>query len=144
MIKVAIVALVIYLIQRLYKRSQTTFVPMVEPEEDVAWEVIVNINPSNELTWPQGDRIWDIARAIARAEGYHIPGSVPARLCNPGDISDGANLYGYEEHSGSKITRFPDHETGWHWAANWSAWVSNVTKSLGVSPQSSLADYVRG
>jgi hypothetical protein len=49
---------------------------------------------SDPSTWPTGSRIWDIARAIAIAEGANVEGSNPDRLNNPGDISDGASTYG--------------------------------------------------
>jgi hypothetical protein len=67
---------------------------------------------SDRSTWPTGDRIWDVARAIATAEGYDHPESNPFRLNNPGDISDCYLQFGGEQHSGSNVTRFPDPETG--------------------------------
>lgn len=128
---------------------------------------------SDPSTWPTGDRIWDIARAIAIAEGYNVDGSNPSRLNNPGDISDGAATYGSEFHSGSNVTKFPDAITGWtwlyaklkniatggssvyspsmswseiasHWAANSDVWASNVSNALGVDVNSSFNDYVNG
>lgn len=128
---------------------------------------------SDQSTWPQGDKIWDIARAIAIAEGADQPGSNPDRLNNPGDISDGASTYGSEAHSGSNVTTFPDKETGWSWlyrklenvangkshvfstsmtwtefaqkyAGNWQNWVKNVTRELGVDPSSTFGDYING
>lgn len=75
----------------------------------------ITFDPS---TWPTGDRIWDIARAIAHAEGADQEGSNPDRLNNPGDISDGISTYGSEFHSGSNITNFPDKKTGWQWLYN--------------------------
>jgi hypothetical protein len=132
-----------------------------------------NMITSDPSSWPSGDRIWDIARAIAYAEGYNLPSSVPFRLNDPGDISDWASIYGSETHSGSNVTTFPDAETGWNklydklqniatgassaynarwtwtriaqtWAGDWQAWLNNVTAHLGVSPDSSFADYVNG
>ena len=130
------------------------------------------INPQDPSTWPSGDGIWDICQAVALAEGYNVPRSNPARLCNPGDISDGASTYGFELHSGSKVTRFPDHATGWQWlynkfkniaagksstySADWSwekisqtyaadsaNWLKNVSAVLGVSAKSSLKDFLK-
>lgn len=72
-------------------------------------------------TWPKGDKIWDICRAIAFAEGANISGSNPDKLNNPGDISDGSVTFAYlipEFHSGSVITHFPDKATGWQWLYN--------------------------
>lgn len=131
------------------------------------------IVPTNPSTWPSGDRIWDCCRAIAFAEGYNVAGSVPARLNNPGDLSDGMQTFGSEFHSGSNVTKFPTAVTGWtwlyaklrnaitgvssvysgdmswrdigrKWAGNSDAWTNNVTTALGVSPDSTLNDYVNG
>lgn len=126
---------------------------------------------TDENTWPSGDKIWDICRAIACAEGYNVASSNPFRLNNPGDISDGANTFGFESHSGSNITTFPDAATGWNWlytkisnhvngkstvfpasmtvdlfakkyAANWQNWESNVCTKLRILPSSTFAQYV--
>ena len=128
---------------------------------------------SDRSTWPTGDRLWQIAQAIAIAEGYNLPTSNPFRLNNPGDLSDGFDQFGGEPHSGSNVTCFPNAETGWQWlynklsriaqgksavyspqmtwtelakkwAGNWIVWVANVTKELGVSPDSTFAEYVQG
>lgn len=70
----------------------------------------------NKTTWPSGDPIWDIARAIAQQEGFGISSSAPTRNHNPGDISDGANTYGYDHSvTSSRVTTFPDDTTGWQW-----------------------------
>lgn len=132
--------------------------------------VIVQVDPTNRSTWPSGDKIWQLAQAIALAEGYNIPGSNPARLNNPGDISDGGKTYGFESHSGSDVTKFPDAETGWRWlynklgnilaggshvysanmtfvqfaqkwAGNWQAWATNVTRELAVTQGTTLTDW---
>jgi hypothetical protein len=122
-------------------------------------------------TWPQGDKIWDICRAIAYAEGYNTPHAA-FRNNNPGDISDGASTYGYEVADGSRVTKFPDAQTGWNWlynkiknhldgkstaypqamtisefahkyAGNWANWQKNVGFHLGVDPlTTSFKDYV--
>jgi hypothetical protein len=133
-------------------------------------EVVAGMT-SDPTTWPSGDRIWDIARAIAFAEGANVAGSNPDRLNNPGDISDGAATYGAESHSGSSVTHFPDKNTGWQWlydkltrisnrqssvyspdftwtqiaqkwAGDWQSWVTNVTRNLGVTEDSTFGDYV--
>jgi hypothetical protein len=132
---------------------------------------VVTAMTNDPSTWPQGDRIWDIARAIAFAEGADVAGSNPDRLNNPGDISDGARTYGAEFHSGSNVTHFPDKQTGWQWlydklhnistgasssyrpdftwaqvaqkwAGDWQSWVTNVTRNLGVTEDSTFGDYV--
>lgn len=129
-----------------------------------------NMISHDPKTWPRGDAIWNIARAIAMAEGANNEGSVPDRLNNPGDISDGGKTFGYEAHSGSNVTTFPDKEVGWSWlrsklqniqngrsrvyfptmtwwdlgrkwAGDWENWVVNVTRNLGVDPTSTFRDY---
>jgi hypothetical protein len=122
-------------------------------------------------SWPTGDRIWDVCRAIATAEGANVAGSTPDRLNNPGDISDGGLTYGFELHSGSSVTKFPDKKTGWQWlyskiknafvdgnssvysadmtwtqfsqkyAGDWQNWLANVTGELGVQQDSRVGDY---
>jgi hypothetical protein len=129
---------------------------------------------SDTSTWPSGDRYWNIARAIAMAEGANVRGSAPDRNNNPGDISDGADYYGFDPLvRDSKVTRFPDKDTGWKWlyqkivnaatgqssvyspdmtwneiaqkwAGNWQHWVANVTRNLGVDANSTLRQYVGG
>ena len=127
---------------------------------------------SDPKTWPVGDALWAVARAIAFAEGAHVAGSVPDRLNNPGDISDWYVAYGGEQHSGSKITKFHTKVDGWHslrnklynikvnnspvykptmtwleigklWAANWQPWVGIVTANLHVKPTDTFAEYVK-
>lgn len=128
---------------------------------------------NSPATWPTGDKVWDICRAIAHAEGAFEAGSVPDRLNNPGDISDWKKMYGFEHHSGSDVTTFPDKETGWNklydkintialgrshvfspsmswttiakiYAGDWQNWLNNVTHYLGVTPESTFNDYVKG
>jgi hypothetical protein len=120
--------------------------------------------------WPVGDKVWDVARAIAIAEGFGRPTAAPTLLNNPGDISDGKNQFGSEHHSGSDITHFPNVATGWTWlynklnnikegkshvysnemtwiefaqkyAGDWSNWVVNVTNYLKVKPTDKVGDY---
>lgn len=126
---------------------------------------------NDPATWPTGDKIWDVCRAIAMAEGANVPGSNPDRLNNPGDISDGSLTFGSEIHSGSSVTKFPDKQTGWKWlyskiktdfvdggsmiyspdmtwtqfaqkyAGDWQDWVANVTSELGISETDRVGDY---
>lgn len=122
------------------------------------------------VSWPSGDAAWEVAHAIAIAEGFNVSGSVPARLHNPGDISDGAVTFGSQPHSGSNVTTFPDDITGWNWlhnkisniangssdvyspddtweqiaekwAGNSAPWLSIVTTKLGVQPEDRFGDY---
>jgi hypothetical protein len=75
------------------------------------------ITPSDRNSWPAGDKVWQLAQAIAKAEGYGVSdGNGPTRNHNPGDISDGANTYGHDPLiTDSKVTTFPDDATGWQW-----------------------------
>jgi hypothetical protein len=147
--------------------TETSFSP------DASNQPSNGIDPTDDSTWPSGDNIWNICHAVAYAEGYNVAGSVPARLCNPGDLSDGFSQYGGESHSGSNVTHFPDQQTGWQWlynkwqnivngssttypasltwtqvaqkyAGNWQNWLNNVTSVLGVDPSSTPANYVNG
>jgi hypothetical protein len=129
---------------------------------------------NDPATWPTGNKTWDCCRAIAYAEGYNVATAVPYLLNNPGDISDGADTFGAEVHSGSHVTHFPDAVTGWSWlyaklqraingqsavydasmswreiGTKWAppnadVWAGNVAARLGVDPDSSLGDYVNG
>lgn len=139
-------------------------------ENDFQPGVKTPIVASDPDTWPGGDVVWEVARAIARAEGYGRDQKAPTMLNNPGDISDGASTYGSEVHSGSHVTHFPDPATGWNWlyekldnvrtgkskvysnnftwtqfaqkwAANWQAWVNNVTHDLSVGPNDRVGDF---
>jgi hypothetical protein len=115
---------------------------------------------------PQGsDPIAAVAEAIARAEGYYVPGSLPQRANNPG----GLRLYG--ETAG--ITQFQTPEQGWQalysqleWVAaglsqyyqpsmNWwefgavwtggdnaATWTRNVTAYLGLAPDSPIGQTI--
>jgi hypothetical protein len=88
-------------------------VPLINDSGEVT--MIVNTDQS---TWPTGDKVWQFAHAIALAEGYEVENSVPSRLHNPGDISDGRLTFGSESHDGSNVTTFPDDATGWKWLYN--------------------------
>jgi hypothetical protein len=130
----------------------------------------MDIVASDQDTWPGGDAVWDVARAIAVAEGYGKTGAAPTLMHNPGDISDGGGTFGYEYHGGSNVTKFPDDITGWTWlynklnnirngkstkysnnmtwnelahtwAGNWQNWLNNVTRELHVAPTDRVGDY---
>lgn len=117
------------------------------------------IDPFNRETWPQGDRIWDLAHAIAVAEGYGAGQNVPTNFRNPGDLGPDDTGYPGEYHAGSTVSRIPTHEQGWQflygklanifagksrtyfpsmtflnmaqkYAGNWQNWVINVTTEL--------------
>lgn len=69
-----------------------------------------DLNPyGGPTTYPDG--IKNMAQAIARAEGFFIAGSVPARAHNPGDLVmpnwNGPTL-------GAGISVFQDDDDGWN------------------------------
>jgi hypothetical protein len=132
---------------------------------------------ADRSTWPTATpdnpnaKLWEIAHAVAVAEGYDQPDSNPFRLNNPGDISDGYITFGGEQHSGSNVTHFPSAEVGWQWlydklnrialgkssvyspemtwqelGQKWAGdsvnWVNNVTRELGVDPQFSFGSFL--
>ena len=120
--------------------------------------------------------IQDIAKAIAHAEGFNIPGAAPQRYNNPGDLSKGdewgQSVSGYTTlPDGEDLIIFATPDDGWnalyaklqniadgnsrvyspdmswsqiaqHWAGNSGAWASNVAGTLGVSPDSTFAEYL--
>lgn len=127
--------------------------------------------------WPTGDRIWDVCRAIAHAEGYDVQGAAPQVLNNPGDLSPGdengfATAGPAEYHGGSYLIHFATPDDGWgalyakfknilasnsrvyapdmSWqqiGTKYAAdpnWGLHVAAALGVSPLSTLNDYVGG
>lgn len=88
---------------------------------------------SDPSTWPTGDKVWDVCRAIALAEGANQPGSAPDRYNNPGDLSQG------DEH-GQAVAGYvnlPDGETLIEFATKNGGWQALYTKinniRLGIS-----------
>jgi len=112
------------------------------------------------------ESVKQVARAIARAEGFYTPGSIPARAHNPGDIK----VIGWTGQTlGEGITVFASDDAGWtalykqlwliltgqsgvynndmtirEMAAKWtggdnaSGWASNVAAALSVPDTSYL------
>jgi hypothetical protein len=73
---------------------------------------------NDPATWPTGDRVWDVCRAIAFAEGANIAGDAPDRNNNPGDLSQGDEhgqaVAGYEVlPDGENTIQFETKEGGW-------------------------------
>jgi hypothetical protein len=69
-------------------------------------EVLTNYSPSIQL----------FARAIAAAEGFGTPGSLPTQCNNPGDLTAGdwGDTGQYRTSaSGAQIIVYPAPETGW-------------------------------
>jgi hypothetical protein len=168
---VAIILLALLIYYFLKKRNAATQIYCTF-QGNSATCMSTNCNITNDpATWPSGDRFWLISHAVGFAEGADKAGSNPDRLNNPGDISDGGGQFGFECHSGSNVTHFPDKTTGWQWlhdkienayngtsreyfstdtwtqiaqkwAGNWRPWLVKVTEVLGVSADSTMADYI--
>lgn len=88
---------------------------------------------SDPMTWPTGDKVWEVCRAIAFAEGADTEGSVPDVYNNPGDLSKG------DEH-GQAISGYvdlPDGETLIEFETKTGGWQALYTKinniRLGIS-----------
>jgi hypothetical protein len=146
--------------------------PLIEPVPvpDFVSNLFGNSNIDNQLanitsddtTWIDGytlgDKIWVICNAIAHAEGANISGSVPDRLNNPGDITDGSSTFGIgfiDSIDNSKLTRIASdnsrmgvnsnstwEEISQKWATRWRPWVNSVTSNLGVSSNSTIGQYL--
>lgn len=55
----------------------------------------------------------ELAAAIAQAEGYNVPGSIPARANNPGNLENGNIGYGtITAAGGQQITIYPPGDAG--------------------------------
>ncbi len=61
--------------------------------------------------------VFRMAEAIAKAEGFHVPNSVPARCHDPGDLTDDGDVgFGTEQTAGphgAKITVYGCDDDGW-------------------------------
>ena len=80
-------------------------------------------------TWPQGDTIWTIARAIARAEGADQASTAPDRYNNPGDLSRG------DEH-GQNVSEYqtlPDGEVEMVFASKQDGWQALYSKLANIA-----------
>ncbi len=88
---------------------------------------------NDRSTWPTGDRVWDVCRAIAVAEGADHAGSAPDRYNNPGDLSKG------DEHGQAIVdyVNLPDGETLIEFETKTGGWQALYTKvnniRLGIS-----------
>jgi hypothetical protein len=119
---------------------------------------------------PLNAQVQQLAQAIATAEGFGIPGAVPTRANNPGDLVLGDQGLGVANSAG--VTIFATVAAGWaalyyelnliflgessqynpsmtfaQFAQKWTggdnagAWASNVTSSISASPGTLLSDW---
>jgi hypothetical protein len=115
------------------------------------------------------DGLKAVAEAIARAEGFYVAGSIPARANNPGDLKIGDRGYGVIQDK----TVFATPQDGWNalyrqlilirdgksrnfkptdtWrevARTWVGpvgsedWLGNVTNRLGTTPLDSIGGFL--
>jgi hypothetical protein len=115
----------------------------------------------------------DVAKAIAKAEGYGIPGALPTRYHNPGDlkavrwhffpgqigIGKGGHAIFKNDTAGlaalvGQINRIVEGRSKYYrpgvtiqqmahkYAGDWKHWSRNVARSLGVSEDTSLYEYL--
>jgi hypothetical protein len=101
-----------------------------------------------------------VAEAIAFAEGFYKPGSLPERANNPGDISAGGQVIHYptlaegwaalrrqveDMFSGTSAYYDPSMtiaEIATHYAEDSANWARNVAAHLGVTVSTRLADLI--
>jgi hypothetical protein len=103
------------------------------------------------------------ADAIAFAEGYDVPGSLPNTRNNPGDISDSSGVIWYTSYAegraallhqvqlmftGGTQTHYSPTMTitqiAKRYAGDWSNWATNVGAYLGVDPDTTTLNDLRG
>lgn len=79
-------------------------------------------------TWPAGDLVWNVCRAIALAEGADVEGSAPDRYNNPGDLSKG------DEHNQPVIgyVTLPDGEVEIHFVTKAGGWQALYKKIMNI------------
>lgn len=68
-----------------------------------ARRTVPSVDPGRVRLPVTSDRVLRIARAIAKAEGFYVEGSLPNRSNNPGAL----------KLDGQSLSRFPDAESGW-------------------------------
>lgn len=123
---------------------------------------------------PIQSKVIQFAQAIAHAEGFGIPGTVPTRFHNPGDLGPGdcgSECISSTFTAGSNVCQLKDDDTGWRllyaklqrifdgrssvynvnmtftqfaqkYAGDWQNWVNNVTRVLGVTPQTTIREWL--
>ena len=97
--------------------------------------------PSGSLNPTQG--VTAMAQAIAEAEGFFVPGSIPARAHNPGDLTEGdfgdTGVY-LTSSSGAKIIVYATDQDGWNALYEKLQNIANGTSSV-YSPDMTIAQF---
>lgn len=123
---------------------------------------------------PMNTKVIQFAQAIAHAEGFGVPGAVPTRAHNPGDLGPGdcgSLCLGQIAATGSMVCILKDDATGWgllygkigrifdgqsrvynvnmtierfaqSYAGDWMNWSRNVAAQLGVTPQTTIQEWL--
>jgi hypothetical protein len=118
----------------------------------------------------QDIQVHQFARAVARAEGFYVPRSIPNRLHNPGDLMTHKIVYPGQVGVYHNYAVFRTDTAGWSalenqirkviegtssfyrqdmtmlqiarvYATNWQNWSKIVCKILQVSPRLTFAEY---
>lgn len=97
--------------------------------------------PSGSLNPTQG--VIAMAQAIAEAEGFFVPGNIPARAHNPGDLTEGdfgdTGVY-LTSSSGAKIIVYASDQDGWNALYEKLQNIANGTSSV-YSPDMTIAQF---
>ena len=107
------------------------------------------------------DKLSAIAHAIGKAEGFGLPGAIPTKRNNPGDLVAAGHIASYAtaaagwtaldsllvkiEQGQSKYytTAMTWVEMGRVYAAGDPHWAKNVAATLGVEPGSTIDSYLK-
>ena len=82
--------------------------------------------------------VMELAKAMAEMEGFGVPGALPTRNHNPGDLRESK----YQLYQKDGFAYFPDDETGWK-AFIYDLCVKiNGHSVTGLTPESSLKDLI--
>lgn len=87
------------------------------------------MNITNDpTTWPAGNKVWNVCRAIAMAEGANVEGDAPDKYNNPGDLSKG------DEHGQSIVgyVTLPDGEIEIHFSTKLGGWTALYQKIANI------------
>ena len=82
--------------------------------------------------------VLELAKAMAKMEGFGIPGALPTRNHNPGDLRRSK----FQSFTKDGFAYFPDDKTGWK-ALVYDLCIKITGKSTtGLTPESTLRDLI--
>lgn len=137
------------------------------PRVPVVGLLDAGVNDVMELLGVVDEKTKRLAAAIAVAEGFGVPGAIPTVNHNPGDLKipgsklvNGHTYFATDEagwnalyrqiglmRSGKSRNYNPDftfEQIARKYAEGWQNWLANVTRVLGVSPQTTFRQYYEG